>query len=262
HQKNIEGISQEYVTRFREIQEDIELLGTTVDENSHNITELRASYHQLATKDTRASEPVAVTKAPASLVPNSTNTISATVSPTTPPIQHCRTFLQDRLLPILAEWMPDITLPWAELLHHAIRACRWVLIPNPAWGLAYHAAMGGTATIQIVQVEPTWLCFADAWKGFVEQCWRAAYQKPESLHLLLFEDVNRALPECWARPWLDLIAGFREVLPVEEQFGWPENLPDYSVLCVRFVLMRLFRLPPMKVLSAQGFHSPQIASSA
>jgi len=36
--------------------------------------------------------------------------------------------------------------------------------------------------------------------------------------------VNRALPECWARPWLDLLAGFREVLPVAEQFRWPENL--------------------------------------
>jgi hypothetical protein len=120
--------------------------------------------------------------------------------------------------------MPDITPLWAELFHHAIQACRWVLIPNPAWGLAYHEAMGGTATIQVVQVEPTWLCFADAWKGFVEQYWRAAYQKPDSLHLLLFEDVNRALPECWARPWLDLLAGFREVLPVAEQFGWPENL--------------------------------------
>ncbi len=117
-----------------------------------------------------------------------------------------------------------MTLLWAALFHHTIRTCRWVLIPNPAWGLAYHEAMGGTATIQIVQVEPTWLCFADAWKGSVEQCWMAAYQKPERLHLLLFEDVNRALPECWARPWLDLLAGFREVLPVVEQCGWPENL--------------------------------------
>ena len=38
--------------------------------------------------------------------------------------------------------------------------------------------------------------------------------------------------------------------------------PDYSVQCVRFVLMRLSRLSPMKVLSAQGVHSLQSASSA
>jgi hypothetical protein len=224
HQKNIEGISKEYDTRFREMQDYIDLLGTTIDENSRNIAELRVPYHQLATRDIPTAEPTTVTNAPSSLAADATNIISAIVSPTTPPIQDCNTFLQNRLLPALAAWMPDITLLWAELFHHAVRACRWVLIPNPAWGLAYHEAMGGTATIQIVQVEPTWLCFADAWKGFVEQCWMAAYQKPESLHLLLFEDVNRALPECWARPWLDLLAGFREVLPVAEQFRWPENL--------------------------------------
>jgi hypothetical protein len=126
--------------------------------------------------------------------------------------------------------MPDITLRWAELFHHAVRACRWVLIPNPAWGLAYHEAMGGIATFQIVQVEPTWLCFADAWKGVVERCWVTAYQRPDCLHLLLFEDVNRALPECWARPWLDLLAGFRDVLPIAEEFGWPENLRVLSCL--------------------------------
>jgi len=180
--------------------------------------------HQLATRDILTSELAAVINAPSSLVPKSTNISSAIVSPTTSPIQDCNTFLQNRLLPALALWMPDIILLWAELFHHAIWACRWVLIPNPAWGLAYYEAMGGTATIQVVQVEPTWLCFVDAWKGFVEQFWRAAYQQPDSLHLLLFEDVNRALAECWARPWLDLLAGFREVLPVAEQFGWPENL--------------------------------------
>ena len=35
---------------------------------------------------------------------------------------------------------------------------------------------------------------------------------------------------------------------------------DYSVLCVRLVLMRLSRLPPMKVLSTQRLQSLQSAS--
>jgi hypothetical protein len=222
HQQSIESISEEYVTRFLEMQEYIDLLGTTADENSRNIAELRAFYHQLVARGIPAAEPVTITNS--SLALDATNTISARVSPTTPPIEDCRTFLQNRLLPALVAWMPDMTLLWAELFHHTVRACQWVLIPNPAWGLAYCEAMGGTATIQVTQVEPTWLCFADAWKGAVEQCWKTAYQQPESLHLLLLEDVNRTLPECWAKPLLDLLAGFREVLPVAEQFGWPENL--------------------------------------
>jgi hypothetical protein len=221
YQQDIERISNECATRFREMQEYIDLLGATLDENSHNIAELRTSHHQLTVRDA----PTADANLPSPLALNTTSNASAVISPaTTPPIERCDDFLQYRLLPALAAWVPDMTRRWAELFHHAIRACRWVLIPNPAWGLAYREAMGGTATLQIVQVEPTWLCFADAWKGYVEQCWVTAHQQPERLHLLLFEDVNRALPECWARPWLDLLAGFREVLPVAEQYGWPENL--------------------------------------
>ena len=53
--------------------------------------------------------------------------------------------------------------------------------------------MGGTTRVQIVQVEPTWLCFTDAWKGAIEQFWVSAQQEPEYLYLLLLEDVNRGL---------------------------------------------------------------------
>jgi hypothetical protein len=117
----------------------------------------------------------------------------------------------------------NITPRWAELFHHAVRVCRWVLVPNPAWAVAYQEAIGETARLHIVQVEPTWLSFADAWRA-VAPVWQAAQQQPDRLHLLLFEDVNRALPECWARPWLDILAGFRKVLPVEGQPEWPVNL--------------------------------------
>ena len=223
-QQNTKSISNECTAQLRDMQEYLELLGTTVDEHSHNMAELHASYHQLVSNTVSASELTPGAYTHSSLVPGTPKKISALVSPTTLPILDGHIFLQHRLLPALAAWMPEMTLLWAELFHHALQVCRWVLIPNPAWGLAYHEAMGGTANIQVVQVEPTWLVFADAWKGAVEQCWMAAYQRPERLHLLLLEDVNRALPECWGRPWLDLLAGFREVLPVAEPCGWPENL--------------------------------------
>jgi len=146
----------------------------------------------------------------------------------TPAVQNCPDFLAQRLLPALAAWLPDMTFSWAELFHHAVRACKWILVPNPAWALAYQEAMGGTATVKLVQVEPTWLSFADAWQGDVAAYWMSAYQDPTCLHLLLFEDVNRSLVECWARLWLDMLAGFRETLPVEGHPGWPENLRVFA----------------------------------
>jgi len=203
--------------------EDIELLRVVTDDNIRNVEELRKSWSSLAAAS------------PFPLVPTDTVTSDTPnvwgEEPTTPPVYECDAFLQHRLLPALEKWLPDITPRWAELFHHAIWACLWVLVPNQAWAVAYHEAMGETAQLHIVQVEPTWLCFADAWRA-VEPTWEAARQQPDCLHLLLFEDVNRALPECWARPWLDMVAGFRKVLPVDGHPGWPANLRILACLAL------------------------------
>jgi hypothetical protein len=118
-QHNIESISKECSTRYQEMQEYMELLGVTLDENIHTIAELRTSYHQLAVRDTTTSD----TSPLSHLAPDTTNNVSVMVSPTTtPPIERCDDFLQYRLLPALAAWVPDIRLHWAELFHHAVRA--------------------------------------------------------------------------------------------------------------------------------------------
>ena len=156
--------------------------------------------------------------------PNETVVSSQTLAQSVSPSENPDEFIQYRLLPALAEWLPDMSMRWAEVFHHALRACKWVLVPNPAWVLAYGKALGETAKVQLVQVEPTWLCFTDAWEGAVKQYWLAAYEEPERLHILLLEDVNRSLPECWAKPWLDLLVGFRDVLPTENNIAWPDNV--------------------------------------
>ena len=206
---------EETVNKTQKHAEDIELLNVMTDDISRTVEELRISWRPLPT---------------APLVPLAPlDTLSSDIhdleraSPTTPPIHRCDEFLRHRLVPTLESWLLDITPRWAELFHHAVWGCRWVLVPNPAWAVAYQEAMGETAHLHIVQVEPTWLCFADAWR-VVAPAWQAAQQHPDCLHLLLFEDVNRALPECWARPWLDMLAGFRKVLPVEGPPAWPVNL--------------------------------------
>lgn len=208
-------IIEKIINKAHKYAEDIELLSVRADDNSQSLNELRSSWCSLP-----LTQPLSPT--PLDTMSSGQHDLKR-MAPTTPPIHHCDEFLQHRLLPTLAAWLLDVTPRWATLFHHAVWACRWVLVPNPAWAVAYQEAMGETAQLHIVQVEPTWLCFADAW-SVVAPFWQVAQQQPDCLHLLLFEDVNRALPECWARPWLDMLAGFRKVLPVEGQPEWPVNL--------------------------------------
>ena len=146
------------------------------------------------------------------------------VAPVGPPIGDINQFVKERLAPILASWTSLATLLQAKLLHAAILSCRWILVPSPAWGIAYAEAIGPASRLCIVAVEPTWLTFADACKSEAAAYWCEAIETSEIMHLLMFVDVDRALPQCWARPWLDLIAGFRANLPPPAGFPWPNNL--------------------------------------
>jgi ribonuclease-3 len=139
------------------------------------------------------------------------------------PITSCSQFIATGLAPILAAHDPAASVTTARLLHHALRGCRWTIVENPVWVNAYAQAMGGTAVVHWVQVEPTWLASTDAWK-VVQPAWQFALDTPDVLVLVLLRDVDHALPEVWARPWLDVLAGLLEQLPFEGRLMWPANL--------------------------------------
>lgn len=139
-----------------------------------------------------------------------------------PPVDEPEAFLCDRLSPALAAWGAEATRRQAKALHAALLCCRWVATPCPSWGVAYAEAVGADARPLVVTVEPTWLTFADAWGGEVGAFWREAVVVRDALHLLIFADADRALVQCWARPWLDVASGLRRTLP--SGLPWPENL--------------------------------------
>lgn len=159
-----------------------------------------------------------------------------------PSIEEGPSFIGDRLWPILARWAPGSSLGLSRLLHLAVLGCRWTLVPSAGWAKAYVEALGGTAVLGLFPVGPTWLRFEDAWDdGGVGAFWRRALADPERLYILFFQDVNRSLPQCWARPWLDLVAGWRDDLPgTDGRVAWPENL---RVLCSRATDEAVLELP-------------------
>src|SRR5262249_7710587 len=127
------------------------------------------------------------------------------LQPVGSPITSETLFLEKYLGPALARWAPFARSRVVPFLHAAVLACRWTMIPDPGWARAYFEALGGTARLTILTVEATWLRFADAWPGELEAAWQCAVSEPTVVHLICLRDLNRALPQCWARPLLDIL---------------------------------------------------------
>ncbi len=141
-----------------------------------------------------------------------------------PPVESPEDFVNTRLWPALWAWTSGTRKIEAKVLHAAVGGCRATLIPDPTWAKAFAEACGGTARLDVVNVEPTWLGFSDLWRGGFGDCWKGALEQPDRITLILLRDFNRALPQCYARPLLDLIAGFVDELPAPDRGGWPKNL--------------------------------------
>lgn len=134
-------------------------------------------------------------------------------------------FVEKRLWPILSQKYPygvDKTL--AKFLHAAVLGSKAILVPNPVWAKGYAEAIGPSAVFQTIHVEPIWIRFQDLWEGGIKSVWQNAHQRNDKLYFVLLRDFNRALPQYYARPLLDLIAGYSDVLEPTDSTAWPNNL--------------------------------------
>lgn len=146
------------------------------------------------------------------------------------PITESERFVDERLVPAFTLWSPGLHCRKVECFHYALLGTRWVLVPGPEWGRAYVDALGGTGHLHLVAVDPAWLRFEDAWDEGIGDAWRAAIDDPDGLYVVGLSGINRALPQCWARPLLDCLAGLVDVVRPRDNFGWPENLRVISWL--------------------------------
>lgn len=163
--------------------------------------------------------------APAAAVehPRRPSTTSA-IRPNGEAIETAAKFIDLRLWPALDRWYPGASRNLALTLHATICGSRTVLVPSPAWAQAYVSALGGTAILSFVNIQPTWLGFDDLWRGGLSEVWERAGCEPAAIEIVLFRDFNRALPQCYARPLLDLLAGYTDELPWPGSGAWPKNL--------------------------------------
>lgn len=90
-------------------------------------------------------------------------------------------------------------------------------------GKAYAHLLGNTIIKKCV-VSPRWFEFKDFWTDALREVWESAYQAPSTWHVLLVENFNVALPECWGKPLWDLIDGRISNLPCAKNPQLPQNL--------------------------------------
>jgi hypothetical protein len=147
-----------------------------------------------------------------------------TITPVGPPITVESTFIDSRLWPSLARWYRGIPRILAVILHAAVCGSKASIVPSPAWARAYADALGTFSRLVVVNVEPTWLGFEDLWRGGLGVCWERASRDESQIDLVLLRDFNRALPQCYARPLLDIIAGYCDTLPERTSCRWPKTL--------------------------------------
>lgn len=148
----------------------------------------------------------------------------AAIKPAGPPITDKAAFIDSRLWPNLDRWQPGVPRTLSVITHAALCGSRAAIIPSPAWARAYADALGAFARLTVVNVEPTWLGFEDLWRGGLGLCWERASQDESMIELVLLRDFNRALPQCYARPLLDMIAGYCDTLPAPANGCWPKTL--------------------------------------
>jgi len=153
------------------------------------------------------------------------------IRPEGKPITSEADFVDKRLRPLIAERLHVHGPNPARMFHAAVCGSRATLIPSPAWARAYVDALGGTGRLTFVNVQPTWLAFEDLWHGGLGPCWERATDDPSAIELVLLRDFNRALPQCYARPLLDLIAGYADELPAPGRGEWPAKLRVLACPC-------------------------------
>lgn len=82
----------------------------------------------------------------------------------------------------------------------------------------------GNVIYQLCQPSPKWISFQDFWNESLRSIWESAHNNPDVWHVLLIENYNIALPECWGKPLWNILSDRTTLLPCALIPNYPEKL--------------------------------------
>lgn len=121
-------------------------------------------------------------------------------------------------------WAPLVKNETWVRLHLALLSSRLIRIGHPIWARAYQVALGPSCHLDILPIEPHWLCFDDIWSQGLKAAWRRASERNHTLHLFVLQDCEVAACNTWSRPLINLHCELSNYLLPHLERGWPENL--------------------------------------
>lgn len=128
--------------------------------------------------------------------------------------------------PLSPKPVREPTAVHAEVLHAIVMASSWLLVPSTDWVRAYSASLGEDVDLNLIEVEPTWLYYQDAWLSGLRTVWMHAKETPDRLSMVCLKGLDRSMVSLWARPFFLLSSGIIETLPEGQQ--WPSNLRIFA----------------------------------
>lgn len=104
-----------------------------------------------------------------------------------------------------------------------------IFVPSVFLALSVCKALNNV-TYLIQQVEADWLHFSNFWESGLGQMWERSHQNSNKFHFLILQDINLGCPECWGRPFFDIMNGIRSHFPYSEYLGWPSNFKVFTTV--------------------------------
>lgn len=131
-------------------------------------------------------------------------------------------FVQNRLYPILREWLPGVSRVETQNLLASVLGSRCVLLPE-IYPISAVAEAVGTP-LELYHVEPEWLSFRPLWENGLRRTWQEACDHPEQMFIVAVSGINRAPSGAWAQPILTHSAAISGWMPDLGQTKWPMNM--------------------------------------
>jgi hypothetical protein len=119
-------------------------------------------------------------------------------------------------------WSPEF-IPMKALVLATILTCRITVLPNLALGRACQQALDPHYDLAVFYVEPGWVSPSQCIQKALLEKIQSALEVPHCLHLLVYDGLQRAGLQTWARPLRQWAQGFASLAQFPDQ-AWPSNL--------------------------------------
>ncbi len=139
-------------------------------------------------------------------------------------------FAEQRLPAALSIWVGEVPRLESDYFLCAVCSFSWLLVPDAFWPRALADAIGKSSDFHALPAQPAWLSAKEVWNGGLSAIWETALADPNTLQIVVFQDINRSMTDLWTLEFVNLLTGLKEHLFDEARLIWPQNLRIFATV--------------------------------